>query len=204
MAVKLTKQQKKLLKLAILTEAGRKGDKELFLFDEIASVDSKVDIVEDSLTKKIEDISIKKGEQGDKGDVGPRGAPGVKGDKGDRGYAVVGPRGDTGTKGDRGEKGDKGDAGVPGKDGSPDMAEDIRNKLELLDGEERLDKKYIKGLEELESKIAKSSSKVVPGGLTRGAAEDSFVQFTNGPRRITVSATAPITPQTYDFWLDTS
>ncbi len=36
----------------------------------------------------------------------------------------------------------------PGKDGSPDTAEDIRNKLELLDGDERLDAKYIKNLPE--------------------------------------------------------
>lgn len=51
-------------------------------------------------------------------------------------------------KGDRGEKGDKGDSirGDAGKDGSPDTAEDIRNKLELLEGEERLNAKYIDGV----------------------------------------------------------
>src|SRR3990167_9184128 len=39
------------------------------------------------------------------------------------------------------------------KDGSPDMAEDIRNKLELLFGDERLEIKAIKNLEEELEKI---------------------------------------------------
>lgn len=56
-----------------------------------------------------------------------------------------------GPKGDKGDKGDAGDTvvGPPGKDGSPDTAEDIRNKLELLSGDERLDRAYIRGLEGL-------------------------------------------------------
>jgi hypothetical protein len=62
-----------------------------------------------------------------------------------------------GDKGDRGEKGDRGDAGPAGKDGSPDMAEDIRNKLELLEGDERLDKSAIKGLDDIE-RIARANA----------------------------------------------
>lgn len=50
-------------------------------------------------------------------------------------------------KGDPGES-IKGEPGIDGKDGSPDFAEDIRNKLELLDGEERLKIEAIKDLRE--------------------------------------------------------
>lgn len=50
-------------------------------------------------------------------------------------------------KGDTGETGPQGPQGEAGKDGSPDSAEDIRNKLELLDGDERLDRAFIKGLD---------------------------------------------------------
>lgn len=46
------------------------------------------------------------------------------------------------------------------KDGSPDAAEDIRNKLELLDGDERLDVSAIRGLEE---KIKEMTPKSVGG-----------------------------------------
>lgn len=41
-------------------------------------------------------------------------------------------------------------AGENGKDGSPDMAEDIRNKLELLEGDERLHFSKIGGLDDWE------------------------------------------------------
>ncbi len=52
-------------------------------------------------------------------------------------------------KGDTGETGPQGPQGEAGKDGSPDSAEDIRNKLELLSGDERLDRASIRGLDEL-------------------------------------------------------
>lgn len=52
-------------------------------------------------------------------------------------------------KGDTGETGPQGPQGEAGKDGSPDSAEDIRNKLELLTGDERLDRASIRGLDEL-------------------------------------------------------
>ena len=46
----------------------------------------------------------------------------------------------------KGEKGEPGLSGTPGKDGSPDTAEQVRDKLSSLEGEERLDAKYIKNL----------------------------------------------------------
>jgi hypothetical protein len=51
---------------------------------------------------------------------------------------------------------------VDGKDGSPDSAEDIRNKLELLDGEDRLDKKAIRGLEDYDSVLEFSKRPIAP------------------------------------------
>lgn len=70
-----------------------------------------------------------------------------------------------GDKGDKGEKGDKGDSikGDKGDNGSPDTAEDIRNKLELLQGEERLDRSAIRGLEE----FFKENTKKGDDGITR-------------------------------------
>ena len=54
-----------------------------------------------------------------------------------------------GKAGKDGRDGRDGRDGIDGRDGSQDTAEDIRNKLELLSGEERLDGKYIKGFENL-------------------------------------------------------
>lgn len=59
--------------------------------------------------------------------------------------------GKDGKDGEKGERGDDGIGldGINGKDGSPDTPEDIRNKLELLEGEDRLDAKAIKNLPEV-------------------------------------------------------
>lgn len=59
-----------------------------------------------------------------------------------------------GPKGDRGEPGPTGRAifggvGAPGKDGSPDTPEQVRDKLETLEGDERLKATAISGLEPL-------------------------------------------------------
>ena len=68
--------------------------------------------------------------------------------------------GSAGAQGEPGSEGPLGPQGEPGRDGSPDMAEDIRNKLELLDGDERLDQKAIKGLlEDMEKLRAEIRSK---------------------------------------------
>lgn len=70
------------------------------------------------------------------------------------------------TDGPQGEKGEKGD---PGKDGSPDMAEDIRNKLELLEGDERLDASAIKGLDELVKQAVPKQNGGTNFVISRGA-----------------------------------
>lgn len=67
-------------------------------------------------------------------------------------------KGAKGDKGDRGEKGEsiEGKPGEDGRDGSPDSAEDIRNKLELLDGEDRLDASAVKGLPEFKEEVTRT------------------------------------------------
>ena len=114
----------------------------------------------------------------------------LKGDKGPQGER--GPQGKPGKDGKDGKNGKDGKDGQPGKDGAPGMpadedvivasvlermpefpefktddAIDIRNKLELLNGDERLSHKAIMGLEEkfeeVNNKIAKAGSKVIYG-----------------------------------------
>ena len=48
-----------------------------------------------------------------------------------------------------GSKGDKGDQGRPGRDGSPDSPAKIKEKLESLEGDNRLDASAIKGLDDM-------------------------------------------------------
>ena len=62
------------------------------------------------------------------------------------------------------KNGDKGDKGDRGKNGSPDTPEEIRNKLEGLNGDERIDKSAIRGLEELIRGIGKGTGLTFFGG----------------------------------------
>lgn len=87
-----------------------------------------------------------KGDKGDKGDRGPQGPKGDKGEVGDIG--MQGPKGEKGDAGPQGPKGEKGDKGDKGEDATVvNIApQEVRNLLELLQGDERLDAKYIKNL----------------------------------------------------------
>lgn len=78
---------------------------------------------------------VKDGEQGPQGEKGEKGD---KGEKGERGATFIAMRGK------------QGEQGIPGKDGSPDTPAQIRDKLEVLEGDDRLDKSAIKGLDEIE------------------------------------------------------
>lgn len=73
---------------------------------------------------------------GKDGRNGKDGKQGPKGDKGEPGETIIGPQGKTGRD------------GKDGKDGSPDTADDIRNKLELLNGDDRLKIEAIRDLRE--------------------------------------------------------
>lgn len=87
------------------------------------------------------------GEQGPEGPQGPQGAPGRDGKDG-----KAGPKGPKGDRGEAGKDGKDGKDGAPGQNGSPDTAEEVRNKLASLEGDERLDVSAIKGWENLKTK----------------------------------------------------
>ena len=97
-----------------------------------------------------------KGEKGDsiKGEKGERGESikGERGEKGEKGESIKGEKGDSikGDKGDRGERGEKGENGKDGKiikTNTNITPQAIRNKLEELEGESRLDASAIKNIE---------------------------------------------------------
>lgn len=140
--------------ISVLNDKVDKQDTKLA--EEIIKVDAKVERV----TKL----------QGPKGEQGEQGQKGEKGDKGDKG--------DTGAKGEKGDKGDKGEKGDTGdiKDVSP---EEIRNELELLQGDERLDKKAIRGIETIEERIQKIE--IRPIGT--GGGKPLLQLYTDGTKR---------------------
>ena len=68
--------------------------------------------------------------------------------------------------------------GLRGERGSPDTAELIRNKLEILKGDERLDASAIKGLENLDKDIKTLKARPFGGGgISQAAARDLFVEI---------------------------
>lgn len=106
--------------------------------------------------------------------------PTIKGDKGDMGYK--GEKGDKGNPGKDGKNGVDGKDGINGKDGTSGVdgtngdikdlsPEEIRDELELLQGNDRLDKAAIKGLDE---EIKRLES--LPRGGTVGGAKGIQVQ----------------------------
>lgn len=112
-------------------------------------------------------LELIKGEKGDKGDTGPEGYTPVKGvdyfdgvdgkdgRDGVDGYSPV--KGLDYFDGEKGDKGEPGAPGAPGKDGSPDTPKEIRDKLESLKKDDRLDKSAIKGLDDLEDRLVQAT-----------------------------------------------
>lgn len=80
-----------------------------------------------------------------------------------------------------------------------DMAEDIRNKLELLSGDERLDKSAIKGLDEtIDDKI-----KAIPEAKGGGGRQDNWHTGDVGTMHmLSVQAIAPVSPGIGDLWVE--
>ena len=78
----------------------------------------------------------------------------------------------------------------------PDSAEDVRNKLELLEGEERLDKSAIKGLDQIDYWIKKWDKGFWGNGLggTGGGGGSGTVQSVVGGTNISVDNTDPANP----------
>lgn len=117
--------------------------------------------------------------------------------------------------------------GKDGKDGSPDTAEQVRDKLETLEGEDRLDASSIKNLPEFTKKVvggvvARNIYQMGDVALGSLADNDAFVWDATNNRwknanifvqgaddnntvpKLTVSATAPSNPKLYDIWVDIS
>lgn len=139
------KQQAKLLRLARVADNG-----ELGIVEEL-----------DDLEDKIENLpKPEKGEKGDKGDQGERGTDGKDGKDG--------------VDGKDGKDGKDGVDGKDGKDGSPDTPVQVRDKLETLTGDERLDAKAIRGLEDEIEKLRKEISSIPRGTATRSAQSTLF------------------------------
>ena len=68
--------------------------------------------------------------------------------------------------------------GEPGLGGSPDSSEMVRDKLASLQGEDRLDKSAIKGLDELDKDIKGLKNRPFGGGgISQAAARDLFVEI---------------------------
>ncbi len=185
---------KKEQKLVALAKAGG-GDKELIILEAVDELENKFDAnvaeLKSSFDKAVQDVKDsapvtslnaflkevrgQQGEKGDKGEIGDVGPQGEKGDKGDQGEKgedsdVAGPKGDRGFPGDKGEDGrdgEDGKDGEPGKDGSPDGAFQIRDKLETLEGDERLNMSAIKGLEEALKGASTVSRSIFGPGKTK-------------------------------------
>lgn len=147
---------KKVKKLASLeTEA------DFTIYEELEDIGEKVEAIESKLSSDIDGIreELKKkfdselnfeidpeeirGPAGRDGEVGKDGKNGRDGRDGRDG--IDGRDGKDGVDGIQGPKGEQGEIGPAG---SPDTPQDIRNKLEELDGEDRLDKEAVKGLED--------------------------------------------------------
>ena len=155
--MKITPQEeKKLMRLAKMVDS-----KEVATLEEFDALDSKVEelsskldenvlVTQDALESISEELK-KKLESELVLEIDREELKGDKGDKGDRGEAGKdgkdGINGKDGKNGLDGRDGVDGVDGLNGKDGSPDTASQIVDKLESLKGEDRLDKKAIKGLE---------------------------------------------------------
>jgi hypothetical protein len=118
-----------------------------------------------------------------------------------------------------GKDGSQGQIGPPGKDGSPDSPEQVRDKLETLTGEGRLDAKHIKNLPKF---IKEKAKEIIVGGIRylenladvsipiAKKREDLLIQYDTTNKRwqdgvaLTVSDTAPTSPEVNDVWVDTA
>lgn len=95
---------------------------------------------------------------------------------------------DTMRRGIQGKNGQDGPPGPTGKDGSPDTPAQIRDKLEILEGDDRIDKSAIKGLDELEKRINTSG-----GGTSQIGVQFALAKMMKHQKWSTSSATTTIT-----------
>jgi hypothetical protein len=135
-------------KLEQLKEVFEVVNKDFATYEDVARLFKSLMDAWRGLEKKIDArlALITNGKDGKKGDRGP------KGDRGEPGRSVTGPPGIPGLDGRDGKD------GKDGKDGSPDTPEQVRDKLESLTDDERLDKTAIRGLKEEMDDVKKLAS----------------------------------------------
>ncbi len=124
-----------------------------------------------------------------------------------------------------GKDGENGKDGSPGRDGLnalPANADEIRDKLETLTGNERLDASAIKGLPDYIKTIKRKGKDMLVGGIRffenladvsvpqTYKRQDLIAQYNTTNNRwengiaLTVSATEPTDPRINDLWVDIS
>jgi hypothetical protein len=121
---------------------------------EVAQIINAIETVTDHVMEikekvsELDSLTVKKSElktiQGDIGTQGPKGDVGPVGPQGKDGKSIIGPQGGRGPIGPMGLDGIQ---GPKGDDGSPDSPEQIRNKLEMLTGKERLNVTALNGID---------------------------------------------------------
>lgn len=134
------------------------------IFNYVFDLEERVENTFQKVDERIASIESKEPIIGPAGPIGPVGPQGPVGPTGPEGKSVIGPKGDKGDKGDsiigpRGTQGEAGPPGPPGNDGSPDTPEQVRDKLQSLDGENRLDKTAINGIDDIEKNIKQLDKK---------------------------------------------
>ena len=155
----LNEKSKGKLKQAIL-EGKVKDETSLAVFQMVEDLKDEIEVVKEEVStavKQVKESEVSldkvlnsiKGQEGKQGVQGIKGDTGSKGDKGDKGeQGKEGKKGNDsfwrGKQGDRGIQGEKGNDGKNGLDGSPDTPEQVRDKLETLKEDERLDVSSIK------------------------------------------------------------
>jgi len=214
--MKETKQEKL---LRALKEKKVVDETTLGVFKMVEELNDRLDEEIPKITDVIKRVKGDEGEQGEKGEKGEKGDTGEQGEQG--------PQGETGERGEKGHKGDQGKPGVTPDTTTialeaagiaqerltpfiptieqieadlPKLGERIRDGLEVLQGDERLDASAVKGLPEFQ----KETTKQISGGLTRAKTDSLYTKFHEGASNITVSATAPSNPELYDLWVDIS
>jgi hypothetical protein len=119
-----------------------------------------------------------------------------------------------------GQDGLPGKDGAPGKDGSPDSPLQVRDKLETLKNDDRLDWTAIKGLPDYLKMAKKAGRQMLVGGIrffenladvsiiTTNKRQDLIAQYDTTNNRwqdgvaITVGTTPPANPKIGDLWVD--
>lgn len=136
--------------------------------NDLGAVEVKLNQLRDEVLSALEQVKLKKGEKGDRGQEGSAGINGVDGKDGRNG--LNGSNGVDGKKGADGYTPIAGvdyeipENGIDGADGSPDIPEQVRDKLEELEDDERLPIEAIKDLREELDKLLQASSKISGGG----------------------------------------